>query len=212
MFYFLYKTTNTVNGKIYIGVHRTNDLDDGYMGSGKALRAAFRKYGKDNFVREILEFFDTPEAMYARERDIVNEDFLASESVYNIRCGGHGGFDYLIAAGKAWRGGIQSAEGKARQKAGLDRFYADDVNRHNKSSKARERLLSSNPMKNKETAAKTAASLKNQTKTDTHKANISAAMTGLKRPQIQCPHCGKIGGNNAMKRFHFDNCKNKLGL
>ncbi len=49
-FYFLYKTTNKINGKYYIGVHSTYQLNDGYIGSGKRLRYSVRKYGKENFL------------------------------------------------------------------------------------------------------------------------------------------------------------------
>ena len=55
----LYKTTNLVNGKIYIGVHSTDNLDDGYLGSGVALLAAIKEYGKKSFKRDILKFFYT---------------------------------------------------------------------------------------------------------------------------------------------------------
>lgn len=51
---FVYKTTNVLNGKIYIGVHSTDDLNDGYMGSGKAISTAIKKYGEENFTTEIL--------------------------------------------------------------------------------------------------------------------------------------------------------------
>lgn len=54
LFHFLYKTTNILNNKFYIGVHTTDDLGDGYKGSGTTLNKAFKKYGKNNFNREIL--------------------------------------------------------------------------------------------------------------------------------------------------------------
>lgn len=73
----------------------TSNLDDGYMGSGKIINRAFEKYGLDNFKKDILEFFDTSEAMYAREKEIVTDEFLLREDVYNLRRGGTGGFDYI---------------------------------------------------------------------------------------------------------------------
>jgi hypothetical protein len=53
-YYTIYKTTNLINGKIYIGKHETSDLNDTYMGSGKVLMNAIKKYGKDSFKKEIL--------------------------------------------------------------------------------------------------------------------------------------------------------------
>ena len=91
-FYFLYKTTNLKNGKFYIGVHETYDLDDGYLGSGKRFRNSLYYHGKENFKREILEYFDNSKSMYDRELEIVNEEFLKNPECLNIGLGGKGGF------------------------------------------------------------------------------------------------------------------------
>lgn len=94
-YYTIYKVTNKINGKIYIGSHKTENLNDGYMGSGKYLNRAYSKYGFENFSKEILFVFDTAEEMYAKEAEIVNDEFLTEENTYNLKRGGFGGFDYI---------------------------------------------------------------------------------------------------------------------
>lgn len=105
MNYIVYKTTNLINGKIYVGVHRTNpDIFDGYIGCGvfseiknrknklKGFPKAVQKYGYNNFKREILFIYpDTPEGeadAYDKERDIVDIDFVKSSYTYNLIVGG----------------------------------------------------------------------------------------------------------------------------
>jgi hypothetical protein len=100
MKYYLYQITNNVNNKIYVGVHKTKDLNDGYMGSGKIIKRAINKHGIDNFTKVILEQFDNAEAMYAKEKEIVTPEFLLREDTYNLRRGGSGGFDYINKTGK----------------------------------------------------------------------------------------------------------------
>lgn len=92
MYYYLYKTTNIVNGKFYIGVHTTTNLSDGYLGSGLNLQRAVKKYGKESFKKDILEYFNNEQDMFLAEASIVTEDFLKQPNVYNIQIGGNGGF------------------------------------------------------------------------------------------------------------------------
>lgn len=92
MKYYVYKTTNNENGKIYIGVHKSEDIEnDSYIGSGYILRKSIERYGKNSFSREILFEFDTSELAFQKEREIVNEEFIKRDDVYNLVVGGHGG-------------------------------------------------------------------------------------------------------------------------
>jgi len=114
MHYYLYEIRNNINGKIYIGVHKTKVLDDGYMGSGKVIKQAIEKHGVENFTKTILEIFETQEEMFAREKEIVTEEFLGREDTYNLRRGGLGGWDYL---NKNWgRNSSHFIENDPRQK------------------------------------------------------------------------------------------------
>lgn len=90
-YHYLYKITNNLNGKYYIGVHSTNDIEDGYMGSGIGIKRAIKKYGKVNFTKTIIEFFDSYNEMMIREKEILTEEYISSTSTYNAAVGGHGG-------------------------------------------------------------------------------------------------------------------------
>ena len=88
---YIYKTTNLISGKLYIG-QSTGTFDHSYLGSGKYLKRAIRKYGKENFKLEVLAFATTRlmlnglEMKYIYEyRQVFGKDFL-----YNITDGGEG--------------------------------------------------------------------------------------------------------------------------
>lgn len=91
MKHYIYKTTNTLTNKIYIGYHHSDDIEnDKYLGSGDAIMRAVRQYGKDNFIREILFEFDNQDDAYTKERELVNENFVKNRDTYNITIGGRG--------------------------------------------------------------------------------------------------------------------------
>ena len=90
--YYVYKITNKLNHKIYIGCHQTTDLNDGYMGSGKYICRAYEKYGIENFEKEILQFYSNAKEMFDAEAKIVSREFIKEDSNYNLAEGGKGGF------------------------------------------------------------------------------------------------------------------------
>ena len=91
--YIIYKITNLINGKIYIGQHQTFNLDDGYMGSSGILNNAIKKYGIKNFKKEILKECDTFDEMNRAEAEIVDKDFIARPDTYNVSVGGTFGWE-----------------------------------------------------------------------------------------------------------------------
>ena len=69
-YHYIYKTTNIINNKFYIGMHSTDNLNDGYLGSGKRLWFSIKYHGKENHKIEILEFCENREKLKLREKDI----------------------------------------------------------------------------------------------------------------------------------------------
>lgn len=88
-YFTVYRITNEINGKEYIGFHSTNDINDGYMGSGKIIKKAIEKYGVENFRKEIIAIFDNKEDAEELERELVNEEFINRVDSYNISLGGN---------------------------------------------------------------------------------------------------------------------------
>jgi len=90
---YIYKTTCNITGNYYVGMHSTNNLDDGYVGSGKRLALSINCHGKINHNVEILEYYNNRCDASDREREIVNEEFIKLPEVMNIVTGGEGGYN-----------------------------------------------------------------------------------------------------------------------
>jgi len=94
-YHVVYKTTNIVNNKIYIGLHSTNNIQDRYLGSGWVLKEAIKKYGRDKFVKKILYVYHTREKARSKEAEIVDEEFCKRLDTYNLAVGGMGVEDQI---------------------------------------------------------------------------------------------------------------------
>lgn len=89
-FHYIYKITR-FDGKFYIGLHSTDNLDDGYFGSGKRLWYSIKFHGKEKHTKEILEFLPDRESLRLRESELVNSELLNNMDCLNLMLGGTGG-------------------------------------------------------------------------------------------------------------------------
>lgn len=102
MYYYVYQITNLINGKTYIGKHKSvkHPLDNDYYGSGKLITAAIQKYGKTNFKKEVLCFCSSAKELSDKELEIVTEEFAKRKDTYNMRKGGDGGWGHYTGTEK----------------------------------------------------------------------------------------------------------------
>lgn len=87
-FHYIYKITRE-DGKYYIGMHSTDNLDDGYFGSGQRLWHSIRKHGKKKHTKVIMEFLSSRSDLRAREAELVNRETLRDEMCLNLTLGGN---------------------------------------------------------------------------------------------------------------------------
>lgn len=92
MYFYLYKIKNVINEKEYIGIHKSNSLCDPYYGSGTAIKKAIKKYGRENFHKEILMLASDWEELKDLEKIAVNPDYVKRRDTYNLREGGNGSY------------------------------------------------------------------------------------------------------------------------
>ena len=199
-FGFIYKTTNLINKKIYLGQHIGNKPH--YLGSGYALHKAIKKYGRKNFVLEIITWLDNQEQMNEFEKFIIEKyrEILGRDALYNIADGGDGGPKHMLGKKhpeerkrklsekmKGWRLGIHTAESHKKHGESLKKLWQDpeyrkhmsDVHKGKKPNRVYKKGLipwnKGKPMSN-ETKALISKNLKGKRKipcSDTRKKQIS---------------------------------------
>lgn len=89
MYHYIYKTTRNETGEYYIGKHSTDNLDDGYQGSGTIIKKMINS--GVNLTTEIIEFCSSEKEAYNRESEIVTEDTIKDPKCLNLIVGGKGG-------------------------------------------------------------------------------------------------------------------------
>ncbi len=210
--YTLYRTTNTINGKFYIGIHKTTDPNDTYLGSGKVLKKSIEKYGRKNFVKEIIYVSESLDEIRYLEENIVNSEFIQRKDTYNIAVGGGLGGKDLNGFTFKGRNHTQDSIDRIQETRKLTPYVLSE---HGKQS------ISRNNKENVQRKQKISETLSGVPKSDEYKKNHSKVMKeyyrhnpnrvakGIPKPVICCPHCDKSGSPNNMYRWHFDNCKYK---
>jgi|TARA_B110000090_G_scaffold37549_1_gene41036 hypothetical protein len=237
-YHYLYKTTNNLSGRYYYGMHSTDNLNDGYLGSGTQLRRAIKKHGKKAFTIEMIEFCKDRESLKNKESELVTLQEISKKECMNLRVGG-GGMDYKPPVSDETRKKMSEAQKKrpinwdainkmveartgshhtdeAKKKiseSNIGKTHTDDMKEH--LSEVSKKLWQNDEYIDKVRKAMKAGSKANRsgvTLSDETKNKISQSKKGKKitpQKRITCPHCSKEGGASMMKRYHFDNCKNK---
>lgn len=187
MYGFIYITTNLVNGKKYLGQCRYGKKGwESYLGSGKALKRAVKKYGKENFSREVIEECETPEDLIEKENHYLDlYDAQMNENFYNIQ-------------GRAYA--TKGFSGKT----------------HSDSYKRKMSALYKGKKRPPEVTEKMRASLTGRKVPVEERRKVSVAAKKMwanpnskLAQKVKCPHCDKEGRGGVMKRYHFDACKFK---
>ena len=105
MYYYVYQITNLINGKIYVGKHKSakHPFENWYYGSGKQIIDAIKKYGIENFKKEVLFYCADKDEMAQKELEIVTEEFVKRPDTYNMHKGGLGGFEHINSNPEKYR-------------------------------------------------------------------------------------------------------------
>lgn len=207
-YHYVYKVINKVNNKFYIGIHSTNDPNDGYLGSGSAIRSAVEKYGKDNFEKIILSTYDTRDEALFEEKRLVTEDLVYNENCYNLKTGGSSGFVYSeewlnTVSERAKRNHLLNINSKesAIKRAAANRLRA----KSGEYSTPERKLKISNSLKAK--GHEISETVKSHWANEEHRKMRCEKMKGVKKKLKVCPHCGKEMRANLerhIKAKHFE--------
>lgn len=220
--FIVYRTTNLLNQRYYIGVH--NLARPWYKGSGAILKRAIKKYGKEYFERQTLYEFADESSAYQKEAELVTIDKIKSDPlIYNVKPGGRGGRSGMITVKDASTG--EKVGYVHREHPNVTSGVWVHVHKGNNTWKTalqiRKQMIDTGTNKHWRTR-------QNQNHTLEAKIKISNSLRGrkqsletkIKRAKTMkisgntnyvstCNYCNFTGIGPAMRRWHFDNCKLK---
>ena len=198
MMYYIYKITNKINGNYYFGRRAYSGFNinnDMYFGSGKRLKDAIKKHGKENFTKEILSIHACENELIQAEQEIITKEEVSNPSCYNLAYGGHGGYTYYSE--RVFHHSVESKQKISNANKG--RLRPD----------ARETFLKLGL--NKWWSGKTRTEEDKLAKSIAAKESIKSGKHASKQVAT-CPHCNYTINIGNAKRWHFDNCKQKESL
>lgn len=188
---YVYKTTNLINGRVYIGQHKYNGWDKSYIGSGKIFEVALKKYGRKNFKCELIENCETKEDLDKKE--IYWIAFYRSKTdCYNITNGGEG------------RSATHSKETRAKLSKSLTGRVISKEARENMSNAHKGIRVS------EESKLKISKALKGRVFSEEHKKNLSKSHIGIPNPHSK-EWRKKVSQANKGKKMSKTS-KEKMGL
>lgn len=205
LFYTVYKTTKTDDGRFYIGVHKTTNPLDGYLGSGIHLRAAVKKYGRSAFKKEVLFVFETAKEAYDKEKELVSQHLLNNPLVFNKTTGGSGGdVDWSKKQRRILEGKDHPQWGKKRSEE-AKKSTSETLKRTWATNNAK---LLAGVAKGAEKRRGTPSPLKGVPQTEESNAKRSLAHKNLSKKQ--CPHCQRWISPQNLVVHHGDRCKMRV--
>lgn len=206
---FVYRWTNKINGRMYIGSHNGNKKN--YVGSGLTFRAAVKKHGIANFEREIL--YEGPDFREVEERLLKEVDAAGSPMYYNEKNEAMGGsfrgkkngmfgkkltVEERYARGNCFRGKKRPEHSKAMKGENNPRF-GQSAHTHGLNKRTAQLV------------GKTWEEIYGEERAQTMRTEQSERLKGKTHhlETVRCPHCDLVGQGPNMTRYHFDKCKKR---
>jgi group I intron endonuclease len=202
----IYKTTCLITNKIYIGQDSKNRPE--YLGSGTYISRAINKYGKENFIKEILEQnIESKDKLNDREIYWIGiYDSTNPKIGYNLSKGGRGSLGHKPSL-ETRQKMSSAAKGRVFSETTRKKLSEAHKGKH-VTIQTKERLSESHKGQKPWNVGKTYKQ-KNPIYSISEDKKLKITLTLKNKPKIQCPHCGIQGSPSAIKHWHFDRCRHK---